>query len=106
LSILANEAIREGISRRLYARIWCNEFWSGGDRAIWKPDFNRGQLLPAVLILEKLNISYFLTPGIMFRSFNVELQQLKNKAVQHRHIIRNYLGVSVSEGMSAIPLWR
>jgi Domain of unknown function (DUF3854) len=27
-----------------------------GESAVWKPDFNRGQLLPAVLILEELNI--------------------------------------------------
>jgi hypothetical protein len=30
-----------------------------GDNAIWKPDFNRGQLLPAILLLEELNIRYF-----------------------------------------------
>jgi hypothetical protein len=44
-----------------------------GDRAVWKPDFNRGQLLPAVLLLEELNICYFLTPGVMFRGSDVEL---------------------------------
>jgi hypothetical protein len=70
------------------------------DRVIWNPDFNRGQLLPAVL-LEELNIRYFLTPGIIFRVSDVELQQLKTLAVQHRYFIRDYLGVSVSEGLSA-----
>jgi hypothetical protein len=75
-----------------------------GDRAIWKPDFNRGQLLPVVLLLENLNISHFLTPGIMFRGSDVELQLLKATAVQHRHIIRNYIGVSVSEKMSVIKI--
>jgi hypothetical protein len=75
-----------------------------GDRAIWKPDFNRGQLLPLVLLLEDLNIRHFLTPGVMFRGSDVELQELKGKAVQYRQIIRNYLGVSVSERMSCVAI--
>jgi hypothetical protein len=60
--------------------------------------------LPAVLLLEELNIRYFLTPGIMFRGSDLELQQLKSLAVQHRYFIRDYLGVSVSEGLSAIAI--
>jgi hypothetical protein len=75
-----------------------------GENAVWKPDFNRGQLLPVVLLLESLNISHFLTPGVMFRGSDVELQQLKATAVQHRHIIKNYLGVSISEGLSEIAI--
>jgi hypothetical protein len=75
-----------------------------GESAVWKPDFNRGQLLPAVLILEELNIRYFLTPGVMFRGSDVELQNLKALAVQHRYFIRDYLGVSVSEGLSGITI--
>jgi hypothetical protein len=75
-----------------------------GENAVWKPDFNRGQLLPLILLLENLNIGHFLTPGVMFRGSDVELQQLKVLAVQHRHIIKNYLGVSISEGLSAMPL--
>jgi Domain of unknown function (DUF3854) len=75
-----------------------------GESAIWKPDFNRGQLLPAVLLLEELNIRYFLTPGVMFRGSDVELQKLKSLAVQHRYFIRDYLGVSVSEGLSEIAI--
>jgi hypothetical protein len=75
-----------------------------GESAIWKPDFNRGQLLPAVLILEELNIRHFLTPGVMFRGSDVELQKLKALAVKHRYFIRDYLGVSVSEGLSAIAI--
>jgi hypothetical protein len=75
-----------------------------GENAIWKPDFNRGQLLPLVLLLEELNIGYFLTPGVMFRGSDVELQELKGKAVQYRQIIRNYLGVSVSERMSCVAI--
>ncbi|NJR17512.1 MAG: bifunctional DNA primase/helicase, partial [Calothrix sp. CSU_2_0] len=75
-----------------------------GESAIWKPDFNKGQLLPAVLILEKLNIGHFLMPGIMFRGSDVELQKLKALTVQHRYTIRDYLGVTISEGMSAIAI--
>lgn len=33
-----------------------------GENSIWKPDFNKGQLLPAVLLLESLNLLQFLTP--------------------------------------------
>ncbi len=75
-----------------------------GENAVWKPDFNRGQLLPVVLLLESLNISYFLTPGAMFRGSDVELQQLKALAVEHKYIIKNYLGVSISEGLSAVAI--
>ncbi|PAX56128.1 plasmid replication protein, CyRepA1 family [Brunnivagina elsteri] len=75
-----------------------------GESAIWKPDFSKGQLLPAVLILEKLNIGHFLIPGIMFRGSDVELQNLKALAVQYRYVIRDYLGVTISEGMSAIAI--
>jgi hypothetical protein len=67
----------------------------------WKSDLNRGQLLPVVLLLENLNIRHFLTPGLMFCSSDMEL---KGKAVQHRHIIRNYLGVSVTERMSCVAI--
>ncbi len=75
-----------------------------GENAVWKPDFNRGQLLPVVLLLESLNIRHFLTPGVMFRGSDMELQQLKALAVQHRYIIKNYLGVSISEGLSAVAI--
>jgi hypothetical protein len=40
----------------------------------------------------------------MFRGSDVELQQLKVLAVQHRHIIKKYLGVSISEGLSGIAI--
>jgi hypothetical protein len=75
-----------------------------GENAVWKPDFNRGQLLPVVLLLESLNISHFLTPGVMFRGSDMELQKLKALAVQHQCIIKNYLGVSISEGLSGIAI--
>jgi hypothetical protein len=75
-----------------------------GENAVWKPDFNRGQLLPAVLLLEELNIRRFLMPGVMSRGSDVELQNLKAMAVKHRYFIRDYLGVSISEGLSEIAI--
>jgi hypothetical protein len=95
---LGREQLVERDSKRAKSQI------EVGDRAIWKPDFNRGQLLPAVLILEELNIRHFLTLGIMFRGSDVELQKLKSLAVQHRYFIRDYLGVSVSEGLSEVAI--
>jgi hypothetical protein len=75
-----------------------------GENTVWKPDFNRGQLLPVVLLLEELNIGHFLTPGVMFRGSDVELQHLKAMLVKHRYILKNFLGVSVSERLSAIAI--
>jgi hypothetical protein len=95
---VGREQLVERDSKRAKSQI------ESGESAVWKPDFNRGQLLPAVLILEELNIRYFLTPGVMFRGSDVELQKLKALAVQHRYFIRDYLGVSVSEGLSGIAI--
>jgi hypothetical protein len=53
---------------------------------------------------QELNIGHFLTPGVMFRGSDPELQQLKTMLVQHRYIIKNFLGVSISEGLSAIAI--
>jgi hypothetical protein len=36
-----------------------------GENSLWKPDFNKGQLLPAVLLLENLNLLQFLTPDVL-----------------------------------------
>ncbi|MEH2032032.1 MAG: hypothetical protein V7K67_20685 [Nostoc sp.] len=38
-----------------------------GENSIWKPDFNKGQMLPAVLLLESLNLLQFLTPDVQLR---------------------------------------
>jgi hypothetical protein len=95
---LGREHLAERDSKRAKSQI------EAGESAVWKPDFNRGQLLPAVLILEELNIRYFLTPGAMFRGSDAELQKLKSLAVKHRYFIRDYLGVSVSEGLSGIAI--
>ncbi|BAZ37643.1 hypothetical protein NIES4101_35660 [Calothrix sp. NIES-4101] len=75
-----------------------------GENAIWKPDFNRSLLLAKVLMLEDLNIRYFLTPGVMFRGSDAATQKLKRVAVENRYVIKNYLGVSVSEGMTPMAI--
>jgi hypothetical protein len=103
---LGREQLVERDSKRAKSQIEAGDTPSESlrERAIWKPDFNRGQLLPAVLLLEEFNIRYFLQVGVMFRGSDVELQKLKALAVQHRYFIRDYLGVSVSEGLSAIAI--
>jgi hypothetical protein len=55
-------------------------------------------------MLENMNIRYFLTPGVMFRGSDAASQKLKRLAVENRYIIKNYLGISVSEGMSPISI--
>jgi hypothetical protein len=67
-----------------------------GENAIWKPDFNRGQMLSAVMLLEKLNLLDLLASGEKLRGSDAEMQQLKAHAVENRHVIKNYLGISIS----------
>jgi Domain of unknown function (DUF3854) len=67
-----------------------------GENAIWKPDFNKGQMLSSVRLLEKLNLLQLLKPGVKLRGSDEEMQQLKRAAVENRHIIKNYLGISIS----------
>lgn len=74
------------------------------NNAIWKPDFNRGQILPAVMLLEELNISQLFNADVEFRSSNPELQKLRLLAVEHKQVIKNYLGISISEKDSAIAI--
>ncbi|MBW4558734.1 MAG: DUF3854 domain-containing protein [Trichormus sp. ATA11-4-KO1] len=75
-----------------------------GDNAIWKPDFNRRQLMPAVMLIEDLKIIELLTPGVKLRGSLPELQDLKAIAVQHRHTIQNYLGITISEKQTPIAI--
>ena len=73
-----------------------------GENSIWKPDFNKGQLLPAVLLLESLNLLQFLTPGVELRSSDEQMLEFKALAVRNRHIIKNYLNVSISEKLTPV----
>jgi hypothetical protein len=47
-----------------------------GENSIWKPDFNKGQLLPAVLLLENLNLLQFLTPDVQLRGSDEKMVSL------------------------------
>ncbi|WP_157816936.1 hypothetical protein [Nostoc flagelliforme] len=75
-----------------------------GENSIWKPDFNKGQLLPAVLLLENLNLLQFLTPDVQLRSSDEKMLEFKALAVTHRHVIKNYLNVSISEKLTSIAI--
>ncbi|MDZ7965868.1 MAG: plasmid replication protein, CyRepA1 family [Nostoc sp. DedSLP03] len=75
-----------------------------GNNAIWKPDFNKGQLLPAVLLLENLNLLQFLTPDVQLRGSDEKMLEFKALAVTHRHVIKNYLNVSISEKLTSIAI--
>ncbi|MHC5741539.1 MAG: plasmid replication protein, CyRepA1 family [Nostoc sp.] len=73
-----------------------------GENSIWKPDFNKGQLLPAVLLLENLNLLQFLTPDVQLRGSDEKMVEFKALAVTHRHVIKNYLNVTISEKLTSI----
>ncbi len=75
-----------------------------GENSIWKPDFNKGQMLPAVLLLEELNLLQFLTPDVQLRGSDERMLEFKALAVQHRHVIKNYLNVSISEKLTPIAI--
>ena len=75
-----------------------------GENSIWKPDFNKGQLLPAVLLLENLNLLQFLTPDVQLRGSDEKMLEFKALAVTHRHVIKNYLNVSISEKLTPVAI--
>ncbi|MBC1299654.1 DUF3854 domain-containing protein, partial [Nostoc sp. UCD122] len=75
-----------------------------GNNAIWKPDFNKGQMLPAVLLLEELNLLQLLMPGEQLRGSDEKMLEFKVLAVKHRHVIKNYLNVSISEKHTPIAI--
>ena len=75
-----------------------------GENSIWKPDFNKGQLLPAVLLLENLNLLQFLTPDVQLRGSDEKMVEFKALAVQHSHVIKNYLHVSISEKLTPVAI--
>jgi hypothetical protein len=75
-----------------------------GENSVWKPDFNKGQMLPAVLLLEELNLLQLLTPDVKLRGTDEKMVEFKALAVQHRHVIKNYLNVSISEKHTPIAI--
>ncbi|MHC5939299.1 hypothetical protein [Nostoc sp.] len=75
-----------------------------GQNSIWKPDFNKGQMLSSVLLLEELNLLQLLTPGERLRSSDEAMQEFKTLALKHRYVIKNYLNVSISEKLTPIAM--
>ncbi|WP_292800619.1 plasmid replication protein, CyRepA1 family [Nostoc sp. NMS7] len=75
-----------------------------GQNSIWKPDFNKGQMLSSVLLLEELNLLQLLTPGERLRSSDEAMQEFKALALKHRYVIKNYLNVSISEKLTPIAI--
>ncbi|AVH66260.1 hypothetical protein NPM_4766 [Nostoc sp. 'Peltigera membranacea cyanobiont' N6] len=75
-----------------------------GENSVWKPDFNRGQMLPAVLLLEELNLLQLLPRREQLRSSDEAMQEFKALAVKHRHVIKNYLHVTISEKLTSIAI--
>ncbi|WP_208766637.1 hypothetical protein [Nostoc flagelliforme] len=75
-----------------------------GENSVWKPDFNKGQLLPAVLLLESLNLLQFLTPDVQLRGSDEKMVEFKALALKHRHVIKNYLNVTISEKLTSIAI--
>ena len=75
-----------------------------GENAIWKPDFNKEQMLSSVLLLESLNLLQLLTPGEKLRGSDERMQKFKAIALQHRFLIKNYLNVTISEKLTSIAI--
>ena len=75
-----------------------------GENSIWKPDFNKGQLLPAVLLLENLQLLQFLKPDVQLRGNDEKMVEFKALALKHRHVIKNYLNVTISEKHTPIAI--
>ncbi len=57
-----------------------------------------------MLLLENLQILQFLTPDVQLRGSDKKLVEFKALAVTHRHIIKNYLNVSISEKHTPIAI--
>ncbi|MCC5669820.1 hypothetical protein LC653_39950 [Nostoc sp. CHAB 5784] len=64
----------------------------------------RQLLLPAVLLLESLNLLQFLTPDVQLRGSDEKMLEFKAVAVVHRHVIKNYLNVSISEKLTPVAI--
>jgi hypothetical protein len=75
-----------------------------GNNAIWKPDFNRGQLISAAKLLEELKITELLTPDVPLRGSDPKLLELKTIAVRHWDAIQNCLNVGISDKQTPIAI--
>jgi hypothetical protein len=52
-----------------------------GENAVWKPDFNKGQMLSSVLLLEKLSLLQLLTSGVQLRGSDEVMREFKAIAI-------------------------
>lgn len=75
-----------------------------GQNSVWKPDFNKGQLLPPVLLLESLNLLQFLTPGERLRRSDEAMQELKKVAMENRYLIKTCLNVTILKKLTPIAI--
>jgi hypothetical protein len=74
------------------------------ENSICQLDFNKGQLLPAVLLLENLNLLQFPKPEVQLRGSDEKMLEFKALAVVHQHVIKNYLNVSISEKLTRVAI--
>lgn len=75
-----------------------------GENAIWKPDFNKGQMLSSVRLLEKLNLLQLLTSGERLQGSSEAMQELKRAALENRYLIKTCLNVAVSEKLTPVAI--
>ncbi|MBD2479589.1 plasmid replication protein, CyRepA1 family [Anabaena sp. FACHB-83] len=75
-----------------------------GENSIWKPDFNKGQMLSSVRLLEELKLLQLLTSGEQLRGSDEQMQEFKAHALQHRYLIKNYLNVTISEKLTPVAI--
>ncbi|MEH2255984.1 hypothetical protein [Nostoc sp.] len=64
----------------------------------------RQLLLPAVLLLENLNLLQFLTPDVQLLPSDERMVEFKvlAVAVTHRHVIKNHLNVTISDKLTPV----
>lgn len=75
-----------------------------GSGAVWQPDFNRGQYLGSVRLLEDLGVSTIMEPGKQWKKIDTEVQRTEQLAKQYKYIIKNYLGITISDQDSPIAV--
>ncbi|MBD2512813.1 hypothetical protein H6G91_37505 [Nostoc muscorum FACHB-395] len=57
-----------------------------------------------MLLVENLNLLQFLTPDVQLRGSDEKMLEFKALAVTHRHVIKNYLNVSISEKLTPVAI--
>lgn len=57
-----------------------------------------------MLLLENLNLLQFLTPDVQLRGTDEKMVEFKALAVKYRHVIKNYLNVTISEKLTPVAI--